>query len=575
MLRLRYLIILVGKCFWDEILVLDLTFLTSNIVKLAHARYILSRSEIRVIGFRQRTYHATYVEPRISSRRELLDVSYRSALDQCRKAGILTNHQFFMLEDTSVRIEALSTLDCDFPGLDIKYWMESISFSELDAALRQVGNDRRAQVRSDVLLHVPGEHRSRLGVAGEYYVFTGKQDGYVIEDEILFESNVVFPWLDNRTFNKWFCPNDYARPLGALNINEADKVDFRQKALDKMFTLLYDNGVVERTPVQMNLALDDAINFILCGYTCAGKTTASQHFARMYGYSHVEASDFMHLSYYRSHGYRPNVAIGDFAEQALVQMPHIVAENVAEYIMEEERAPIVVSGFRSMAEVVWLQKDLYFSGKKFRVIFVDARQEERIRRMKVRNRIGDGVSLEDFRFRDEQQRRMGVGDIRGSSGIEVWNNDGSLEAYLEFIESQVIVAHLEDIDVNGAICRLKDVTDVKLEDAILVALLSVWSMDETRKYFSTPEITSMINKSTFPHIQPKHRENIHRYFNRDFYAYYEIESRSRGRVRVYRLSNTGYGRALRSLRSLVANVSDQASKLEDADSENMDVKLLE
>lgn len=220
---------------------------------------------------------------------------------------------------------------------------------------------------------------------------------------------------------------------------------------------------------------------------------------------------------------------------------------------------------------MWLRKHLYFSGKTFRVVFVDARPEERFQRMKVRNRIGDAISMEEFRLRDDQQERMGVGNIQRSNGIEIWNNDESLDAYLEFIESQVIVDHLEDINVNKAICRLRDIADVKLEDAILVALLSVWSMDETRKYFSTSEITTIINKKIFPSIQPKHRENVNRYFNQDFYAYYEIESRSRGRVRVYRLSNTGYGRALRSLRNLVVNVSSQLSNLGEAGSKNTEL----
>ena len=82
---------------------------------------------------------------------------------------------------------------------------------------------------------------------------------------------------------------------------------------------------------------------------------------------------------------------------------------------------------------------------------------------------------------------------------------------------------------------------------------------KTRECFSTSEIASMINKKIFRNIQPKHRENVHRYFNQDFYAYYEIDTRSRGKVRVYRLSNTGYGRALRALRNLSTNVSVQSA----------------
>lgn len=538
---------------------LDLIFLTSNIIKIAHARYVFSRLPIRVIGFRQRTYHANYFEPRGSSREELLEVSYRSALEQCRKAGIATNSHFFMLEDTSVRIDALSTSWQDVPGLEIKYWMEEISFSELDSALRIAGNDRRAYVRSDVLLHIPESYKLELGVTEDYCIFTGRQDGYVVDTEIEFDSNVVFPWLDNRTFNKWFRPSDFKLPLGALDIREADRVDFRRKALEEMFTFLYDGTVMERAPVQIELPLDDDINLILCGYTCAGKTTASQYLARVYGYLHIEASDFMHLSYYHRHGYQPNISIGDFAEQALAEMPHIVAENVAEYILEEESAPVVVSGFRSIAEIVWLRDYLSFAGKRFRVVFVEAEQEERFARMRLRNRTGDGVSFEDFRRKDEQQRRMGLEEIGEASGIEIWKNDETVGSYLKYVDSQIVVECLEDSEIERAIGGLSSIANVKLEDAILIALLSVWTMDETRECFSTSEIASMINKKIFRNIQPKHRENVHRYFNQDFYAYYEIDTRSRGKVRVYRLSNTGYGRALRALRNLSTNVSVQSA----------------
>ena len=530
---------------------LDLTFLTSNTIKLAHARYIAHRLPIKIIGFRQRTYHASYFEPRVTSRSELLEKSYGNALDQCRKAGIPTQHQFFLLEDTSVRIDALSTSDNDVPGLDVKYWMEKISFAELDDALQLLGNDRRAQVRSDVLLHIPKLYRSVLGVTDDYCIFTGKQDGYVIDAEFDFESNIVFPWLNNQTFNKWFCPGDFKLPLGALDIGAADQVDFRRKAFEKVFTFLYGGRLFDETPIQMTLPLDDDVNFILCGYTGAGKTTASQHLARMYRYLHIEASDFMHLSYYYRHGYQPNVPISDFAERALVEIPHIVSEKVAEFILEEKSVPVVVSGFRSLCEVDWLLDNLKFTGKRFRVIFIEAEQETRFNRTTSRNRMDDGMSFNEFRTKDDQQRRMGLVDIREADGVEKWSNNRSLDAYLDLVESQVednnFVAKRIDIEID----RLEVLENVKLEDAILIALLSVWTTEETRAYLSTLEIARIINGQIFPHIHPKHRENVHRYFNQDFYAYYEIGTRNRGKARVYRLSNTGYGRALRSFRSLV------------------------
>lgn len=97
----------------------------------------------------------------------------------------------------------------------------------------------------------------------------------------------------------------------------------------------------------------------------------------------------------------------------------------------------------------------------------------------------------------------------------------------------------------------------------------------SRKYCSTSEIASMINEKIFPNIQAKHRENVHRYFNRDFYAYYEIDSRERDNARVYRLSNTGYGRALRSLRNLVLGASEQSTIEQTEDLSRRAVELWE
>jgi len=173
----------------------ELTFFTSNAAKLAHARYIAEGRHIRIKGFRQRTYHANYNEPRLSSRGPLLDASYRSALQQCAKAGISVETHPFVLEDTSVRIDALSGGSADFPGLDVKFWMQEQTFSALDSSLRSAGNVRTATVRSDVLLHVPNLLKPAWGISDDYIVFVGKQSGSVTEKEIEFNQIRCSPGL--------------------------------------------------------------------------------------------------------------------------------------------------------------------------------------------------------------------------------------------------------------------------------------------------------------------------------------------------------------------------------------------
>jgi inosine/xanthosine triphosphate pyrophosphatase family protein len=225
----------------------DLIFFTSNATKLAHARYIAEGFPVRIKGFRQRTYHANYEEPRLATRDALLDASYRSALVQCEKAGIPIDMTPFFLEDTSVRIDVLSSPMTEVPGLEVKFWMQQQDFVSLDAALKARGNERTASVRSDVLLHVPKSLRATWNVKTEYVVFVGMQAGRIVDTEVDYQTNLVFPWLDNQSFNKWFQPDGFDGPFGALEIARADKVDFRRKSFGQLFAFLKASEAAPQT----------------------------------------------------------------------------------------------------------------------------------------------------------------------------------------------------------------------------------------------------------------------------------------------------------------------------------------
>lgn len=531
----------------------ELTFFTSNQTKLAHARYIAEGRQIRVKGFRQRTYHADYDEPRLPSREEILHSSYESAKRQIVKAGFSAASHPFILEDTSVRIEALSSTEEEIPGVDIKYWMEDRTFESLDSLLRMGGNDRRATVRSDVLLHIPDTFRTAWGVDENFITFTGEQSGSIVERESVFEANLLYPWLDNRSFNKWFIPDGQSVPLGALPVGEANKVDFRRKSFESLFTFFEDRRYFTAPAIQLKLPLDSKPTILLCGYTCSGKTAASQHLARKFGYLHVEASDFMHLSYYYRHGYRGATPIGDFAESALAQQPTIAAEKVVEYAREHVLEPIVISGFRAPAEIEYLQAELKMLGKSFELRFVEAEEEERFARMRARARPGDNLTIDQFRARDDQQRRMGLDDIRSLAGMLPLSNHGTLDAYFESVDQIVGNVQGNAIDIASGLASGALLAEVGLQDAILIALLSVWQNDETRRFYTTTEISTLIS-TVFKEIKPKHKDNVSRYFNQDFYSYYEMSSSETGK-RTYRLSNTGYGMAVSALRSIKSEVA--------------------
>lgn len=530
---------------------LTITFFTSNSTKLAHARYLADGLPIRINGFRERTYHAGYDEPRLQSREELLHESYKSAVVQSKKARILSNRHFFILEDTSVRIDALSRDGYEVPGLDVKYWMKDATFESLNHSIAIGGGSRAATVRSDVVLHIPDTYRRKWGIESDYLVFTGEQPGEIVEVERDFSTNVVYPWLDNQTFNKWFRPLGAEAPLGMLSISEAKNYDFRRKSFDKLFEFLREKQRLTAPAVQGSLSLRDQMNFIVCGYPCAGKTTLSQHLAKSFGYLHVEASDFMHLNFYLRHGVVPpeELSIGDFAEKALKEKPEIAAEVIGDYIANDPYIPAVVSGFRSLAEVRWLTQRMSQLGKQFKVVFVESGEEDRFARMRARSRLGDVDDVDRFRLRDQQQQRMGISDIVRDQQTSVVSNISSIDAFKAQIDGMVGRPPAQEPNIDQLLERVSQVPRVKLEDAILLALLTVWSDEGNRQFFTTSEIAKLAN-IVLGAKSKKHKDNVSRYFNQNFYPFYEIDLVGPKAVRKYRLSNTGYGKALRTLRAI-------------------------
>ena len=528
----------------------DLTFFTTNQSKLAHARYLAEGRRFRIVGFRQKTYHAGYNEPRLSSRAAILQASYASALEQLEKAGFSRAVHPFILEDTSVRIEALSAPDKDVPGVDVKYWMADQTFASLDAELRLHGNDRRAVVRSDVLLHVPSSLKKTWGTSDDHIVFTGFQRGSVADVEIGFETNPVFPWLDFRSFNRWFVPEGAHGPLGNLPISDADRVDFRRESFGALFDFLDARNFSVRSPSQLRLQLERSPDILLCGYTCSGKTTASQRLAKRSGYLHVEASDFMHIAFYERHGFQDAISIGDFAEKALEQKPTIAAERVADYIADHPSEPAVISGFRALSEIDLLAKVIIERGRTVEIRFVSAEERTRYDRMRARLRPGDDLTPEQFRARDLQQQRMGLDRIRNDERVVTLANEVDLESYYAAVDRLTGAGGNLDLDVDEALNLVATIADLTLQQSILFALLRVWRDDETRRFYSTTEIAGLI-ATMFQSAKPKHKDNVSRFFNQDFYAYFEISRGAMTAPKRYRLSNTGYGMAIRELRSLL------------------------
>ena len=538
---------------------LDLLFLTGNRTKLCHARHMAIGCPVRIESIKQRSYNKSYVEPRLDLRKELLKQSYTSALEQSRKAGWNIRKNFFFLEDTSVIIDALSQDGEEIPGVDIKYWMRSHTFYSLDALLQQHGNNRKVTVRSDILLHIPDTYREKLSLEKPYLIFTSSQSGLICDKEHTISTNLIFPWLDNKTFNKWFVPDGAEVPISLLPIKEADKYDFRRKAFMDMV-----DSIKKLVQIPEVLAFDFASigstsTLVVCSFTCAGKTTIAQHLIKKFGYFHIEASDFMYWNCYMRHGVNPDINIGDFAEQALKEIPHIVSEKIAEYISKEKlNVPIIISGFRAKEEIDWLI-DHYPKSKEIGVVVIDAPQSTRFDRHNARNRENALLSLEDFVERDKQQKRMGISDIFNYPNCRKVFNDSSFDTFFETFENSIISGQSPSSVQEMNLECLRDFSgNLKFEEIILLALLDKWEKNEDHEYFTTAAIAKISNK-LFPLLRPKHKDNVSRYFNQDFYPFYEIYSNPDENKNKYRLSNTGYSRAILAYYKAVQQLGDSDS----------------
>jgi len=498
----------------------ELIFISSSRMKFAHIEYLLKETDYYITA--QRNYGIGYVEPRIYDRKKLLEESYRDARERFEKNVSNFDDKFFILEDTSVIIDALSKQGEEVPGLDIKYWMQENDFESVDTMLKAKGNNRKCTVRSDILLHLPKSLRDDL--ERDYVVFTGFSHGYISQKDYQFKTSPLYPWLDNKTFNKWFVPEafyDMDTPISMLPIDLALEYDFRKEAIDQMKVFLDALDLQmyhDKRKQHFQPTLFDSPAFLLLGSTCAGKSTLAQYLADKYNYFHVEASDFMYLEYHRRHGVGSSVAIGDFAELALRENPEIVAEKVVRFC-RDIAAPIVVSGFRTPIEVEYFIKNFK---RKTEVLFIDTEQTKRFERCKLRKRADAAYTLENFIVKDAQQYAMGIEELERSVKNKLSNNGTKENYYDRFEEKYGYSLHF-----------FANRGKFKLEELILWVLLI-----NEGEYFTTTQIAQLINNE-FSLTAPKNKNNVSRYFNQQFHAYYDIRQTPENSINTYAINDTG------------------------------------
>jgi inosine/xanthosine triphosphate pyrophosphatase family protein len=319
--------------------ILNVFFYTSNTEKLLQARLLFMRHGYGLRHFR--------------GDNEPYDEDYEQGT-----AGLLTRainqvkaefgvRSIFFVEDTSVRIEALSGTS-DVPGLAVKEWFPQTNFKIVDKQLRERGNDRRAKVNSDIALYLP-TLRSPL-------FFHGETIGKIAESPPEFEASVQYPWLTPRTFNGWIIPDGATKRLGEMEFEESLHHDFRAKALIELLTTLEQLNAainlrpnfyttrksINSPPEQLSFIETSSRHVLLVvGARCSGKTTFSDFMANYDSARVYEASTVLR-------GIGEDVGIlPTSSEEALTFLNEIgwdsVARKIADYIDKDDARLNVVT----------------------------------------------------------------------------------------------------------------------------------------------------------------------------------------------------------------------------------------
>lgn len=501
---------------------------------MAHMRYLCKDYNINISS--QKNYGVGYNEPRLDDRDELLMQSYQDALNRWTKS-VSDLEKMFIIEDTSVKIDALSTAEKEIPGLDIKYWMKEHTFDDVDVLLKQHGNNRKCTVRSDIIVHLPQSLHKRHKKT--YLHFTSSTEGQITEEEYSFDTNAIYPWLDNTTFNKWFIPNGSIFPLGMLPIDDAEKYDFRKQAVVQMLDILELEKIIK--PVsEIVVAQQKIINFspmfILCGPTCAGKSTLAAYLSNNYNYFHIEASDFMRLKYFETHGVHSSVDIGEFATTVLADNPYIVTEQIIEYFQNINDQPIVVSGFRNPLEVKYMLEHSQYGFME--LVYIEANILIRFHREQTRAR-DDIKDFAAFQKKDTLQHALGLPAIRQMLDEPIVNEDTLDEFYEDVLRRYQEYFDTETTAQTLAVPKFEKLT---LEQAIVLALYN-----HQEEAYTTTQIAKIIDEEIMVHTYKDRKNNVSRYFNQYYHPYFDIDVNQDSGIKRYQINSTGISMAKRIL----------------------------
>ncbi len=406
-------------------------FYTTSTDKYLQARYVFHRVGLLLRHFRSKS------DPYHEAEGETTKVLLSNALREVRLS--LGESSLFFVEDTSLKIDALSEGDLDVPGLYVKHWFANTSFEELDRELDARGGDRGATIRSDIALHVPGLIHPVF--------FHGEVRGSVATSEPDFDANPRYPWLTPDNFNGWFVPEEASKRLGEMSVEESLRYDFRVRALVEMLDRLEEytaalnlpsaayqrkSSQVVRGQVEMFPTANTA--YLVVGPTCAGKTTFAERAETLHELTHIEASAIVRTFDEMRDGEAPAA----YAKRVLSEYgADVVARRILDwYDGDELEKGFVISGFRTIEELIAFKE----IKPEAQVLFVEASARIRLERYLQRLREGSPISMSDLEEIDAEQASFGLLAVASQLADLRVRNEDSLETYHHMIDSLIEAA---------------------------------------------------------------------------------------------------------------------------------------
>jgi dephospho-CoA kinase/inosine/xanthosine triphosphate pyrophosphatase family protein len=426
---------------------IEIGFYTSSIDKFIQARLVFQKIGLILRHFKssQEPYHEDYdLGQEQLLARAIDEVKYRLGVNS-----------LFFVEDTSVKIDALSSADKIVPGIGVKEWFARTSFKELDVELRQHGNNRSATVYSDIALHVPNLKRP---------VFIhGETSGFVAQTPPNFEKSAQYPWLRPDSFNGWFVPSGARKRLGEMSFEESLEYDFRVKSFSALIDRLEEFAAIlnlsgsysmkqPKRTTNLSLFKEDVSLYVVVGKLCAGKTTLGEYVSSRYQYRFIEASSVMRLIA-EENGINAPTPLYLAKEVFDSKGPDIIARYIVGMYEKDLSNGTIISGFRLIEEVKYIRGQF----PNCKVVFIDASERTRFERHLRRGRIENIRTLEDFREHDKQQLLFGLLPIAHNLADIKIENEGTIEYY----HAQI------DALLEGAYGNFSGVSEIKLKRKVL------------------------------------------------------------------------------------------------------------